>query len=440
MGIRFASAARFEPPVPEPDWTQTKNATLFIPACPSDGGDPKTASEDCLGINVWTPSLSSSKPVMFWIYGGGFAMGSNSDLRLTGQSLARNGDVVVVAPNYRLEAFGWFKGNNGLLDQRLALLWTQRNIGAFGGDPSRVTIFGQSAGAISVNVHMTSPPSWPLFQKALAESPVPGLRFRTPSEAWVDELEFMARAKCSTMECLKNASMQTIMEASGGQVGLLFPPFRRNILRWSPIIDGINVLDSPVPLYQAGKFRPNTPLLIGHTSNETVGFTGGFQTKFTPLEVEAVLVAYFGLSQAHSILQAYGPPSNDTQAWEVASRVSTDLVFSCPVQQIASAVPHAQAYVFMHAPSHDIFNPSFCWNKFTCHACELSFVFRERAVFSPAESQLSHYMQSVWSAFAHNGTVPWPAYGSNKTMMAIDLPQPYLIHNYISEQCKALYY
>jgi para-nitrobenzyl esterase len=174
-GIPFAEPPigplRFKPPVARRSWTGVLDAAHFGPWAPQDlsagrewWGDGE-ASEDCLSLNVWTPALDAGRrPVMVWIHGGAFVAGSSSRPTSDGDALARRGDVVVVTVNYRLGALGFLEldeiggeeyalsGNAGMLDQILALEWVRDNIAAFGGDPGNVTIFGESAGAISVSV------------------------------------------------------------------------------------------------------------------------------------------------------------------------------------------------------------------------------------------------------------------------------------------------
>ncbi len=193
-GIPFAAPPvgnlRWQPPQPGAKWKGVRTARDFGPRCIQSGGasdmvfhDPG-ASEDCLTLNVWTPvnAKPGSLPVMVWIYGGGFNSGGTSESRQDGQFLARR-NVVVVSMNYRLGIFGFFahpeltaesphhaSGNYGLLDQTAALLWVQKNIAGFGGDPNNVTIFGESAGSIAVSALMASPLARGLFNKAIGES------------------------------------------------------------------------------------------------------------------------------------------------------------------------------------------------------------------------------------------------------------------------------
>lgn len=194
-GIPYAAPPigdlRWRPPAPVQPWDGTREAKEFSAACPqpasadpSSGDTPANTSEDCLYLNVWTPAKSAGEkiPVMVFIHGGAFGQGAGSISLYDGTALAKKG-VIVVTLNYRLGALGFLahpqlvkestngsSGNYGLLDQLAALDWVQRNIAAFGGDPSRVTIFGESAGASSILLHLVSPQSRGLYQQAIVES------------------------------------------------------------------------------------------------------------------------------------------------------------------------------------------------------------------------------------------------------------------------------
>src|SRR5580658_3208058 len=201
-GIPFAQppveALRWREPQPVKPWVGVRAATSFGAPCAQNSGNGRgmleTSREDCLFLNVWTPEWPPRvrRPVMFWIHGGGNYAGAAGSPNFDGESLARHG-VVLVSANYRLSAFGFFahpeltresphhaSGNYGLMDQIAALQWVRANIARFGGDPTNVTIFGQSAGAVDATVLMTSPLAAGLFHKVIAES---GTVTRNPDAA-----------------------------------------------------------------------------------------------------------------------------------------------------------------------------------------------------------------------------------------------------------------
>jgi carboxylesterase type B len=272
-GIPFAAstagAGRWAPPSPPDAWGPAPLlATAFGPACvqaiiPSDPDVPDVQSEDCLSLNVYTPALGSTPakapvPVMLFFHGGAFVAGSNAGPWgvYDGSRVASRGGVVVVTANYRLDALGWMTtsgvsgatGNYGLLDQRAAMRWVRDNVGAFGGDPSRVTLWGESAGAMSGLVHMASPPSAGahalrvcvrplfvskarrsalttllcvragLFQRVIMQSNPAGFAYTTPAYMAVYGDALASQAGCgkppkgtSQLDCLRNVSSSAIM-------------------------------------------------------------------------------------------------------------------------------------------------------------------------------------------------------------------------------------
>src|SRR3954449_8346863 len=229
LGIRFATAARFEPPQLLP-WA---GASLgrFGDACPQPPGEvfmtsDMTKSEDCLHLNVWTPSLDGRRPVLVWIHGGGYRQGSGDHFLSRGQVLAERGDVVVVTVNYRLGALGFLGGANaGLLDQQCALRWVRANIADFGGDPDNVTLFGESAGSGSVGMQLVMPSSRGLFERAIMQSGAGWPITRDRADRMASEL---AQACGTSVDGLRDVDVdalvdaQTRVEASHG--GMVFVP------------------------------------------------------------------------------------------------------------------------------------------------------------------------------------------------------------------------
>src|SRR5579884_3834747 len=267
-GIPFAAPPvgklRWQAPQPVAGWEGVRKATAFGPRCMqariySDMifRDPGP-SEDCLYLNVWTPanSAEANLPVMVWIYGGGFAAGAASEPRQDGSKLAEKG-VVVVSMNYRLGVFGFFAhpeltkesghnsaGNYGLLDQLAALRWVHDNIRAFGGDPGNVTIFGESAGSMSVNAQVTSPLAAGLFKQAIGESggdfgftsPIPPLE-----QSEQNGQRFAQEIGAPTLKDLRAKSAQDLLQAALKG---------RNVFRFWPNVDGYFFPESPLAIYE----------------------------------------------------------------------------------------------------------------------------------------------------------------------------------------------
>jgi para-nitrobenzyl esterase len=265
-GIPYAAPPvgdlRWQAPQPGPHWQGTREAAAVGAVCPQHAagrvarsGLPQ--SEDCLTLNVWTPG-GKNLPVMVWIHGGGFTQGSASISLFDGAALARRG-VIVVTFNYRLGRLGFFPypgladANFGLLDQIAALQWVKRNIAAFGGNPSNVTIFGESAGGVAVDMLMSAPPAQGLFAKAIGESG--GLFEPTPrlEDAQKGALAFAAQLGAKDIGALRAAGVDAILKADNDGA--------------EPVIDGKTVLEDPRDAFAAGR-QAAMPYLTGTNSAE----------------------------------------------------------------------------------------------------------------------------------------------------------------------------
>jgi para-nitrobenzyl esterase len=295
-GIRYAAPPlgnlRFRAPEPPERWTEVANATSFGPACPQpalpniplDLGAPQ--SEDCLRLNIWASSDTEpgdGKPVMVWLHGGAYILGSSSQPLYDGRRLASSGDVVVVTVNYRLGALGFldlssfntsrrrFDSNIGLRDVLAALGWVRDNIAVFGGDPQKVTLFGESAGAGIVTTLLATPAAEGLFAGAIAQSsPATSVydrgRGRRVAVAVLDRL----RIAQSDVERLLDAPIAAILAASQ-EVFDEVPVRNPGTLAFVPIVDGDLLNDYPVRLAQEGRSHP-VPLIIGTNKHEAALF------------------------------------------------------------------------------------------------------------------------------------------------------------------------
>ena len=282
-GIPFAAPPvgdlRWAPPQAVKNWTGPRQATAFGPRCMQQAlyGDmgfrSNGMSEDCLYLNVWTAAKSANTklPVMVYFFGGGFQAGDGSEPRYDGESMASKG-IVTLTVNYRLGVFGFFahpdltkesphhaSGNYALLDQAAALQWVHKNIAAFGGDPAKVTIAGESAGSIAVSALMASPLSKDLIAGAIGESgsilaalaPVP------LAKGEEDGVKFASTLGASTIAALRALTTAQIFDAAGKQ----------GTPRFSPTIDGYFFPESPAAIFAAGK-QAHVPLLAGWNSEE----------------------------------------------------------------------------------------------------------------------------------------------------------------------------
>ena len=269
-GIPFAAPPvgdlRWKAPQPVEKWEGVKQTTKFAPAPMQGGNPPSGKSEDCLYLNVWTPAKSADEklPVLVWIYGGGFSFGSTAEPVYNGENLAKKG-VILVSIAYRVGQLGFLalpelnaenphhvSGNYGLLDQIAGLKWIQNNIAAFGGDPGKVTIFGESAGGISVSMLCASPLAKGLFQGAISESggsfgptrptTYPGENMKTLKEAEVDGEAYVKKAGVSSIAELRKIEADKLPMGFG--MGSAWP-----------IVDGYVIPDDQYKLYKAGKYN-----------------------------------------------------------------------------------------------------------------------------------------------------------------------------------------
>lgn len=443
-GIPFAAppigGLRWKAPQPPASWSGVRKAAEFGPRCMQgrifndmifrDQGP----SEDCLYLNVWTPATSSEArlPVMFWIYGGGFAAGSASEPRQDGESLTKKG-VVVVSFNYRLGVFGFFShpdlakesghnasGNYGLLDQVAALEWVRKNIAAFGGDASNVTIFGESAGSFSVSALMASPLAQGLFERAIGES---GAYFSTTltlkplGQSEQADVKFAESLGAPSLGALRAKPADDLLQAS----------LKEGMIRFSPNIDGYFLPEDVYSIYASGK-QSHIPLLAGWNADE-----GSFQAIFgkeKPTAPNFVEWAHAKFGDKANILLKLYPVGDDDQAKRSAQDLAGDQFIAYSTwkwieMQAASGNAPVFRYEFDEAPppaAGEDATGSAAGPRGAYHSAEIEFVFEtlpsKNLPWRPEQVKLSDLMSSYWTNFAKTGDpngvgLPkWPAYGA----------------------------
>lgn len=452
-GIPYAAAPtganRWRPPQPFTPWKGVRDASKFG-ADPAQMGFPregnnisKTSSEDCLFLNIWRPanaSPGSKLPVMAWIYGGAFMFGSGAQPGYSGVNFAKQG-VILVTINYRLGRLGFFafpalsnekqddfKGNYAYMDQIAALRWVQENISAFGGDPKNVTIFGESAGGISVQSLLTIPSAKGLFHKAIIESgggrdgvltgrpmnkenadryyPVSaesiGVNFAKKHGIEGTDAAALAKLRSLSVEEIIDGGQET--DGPGGA-----PTYS------GPIVDGKLVVETAQSAYNAARV-PKVPLMIGSNSAEV-------EAGFINANSKEELLNLFGSMQAEA--KAVYDPDGTTDFARMRTMVITDKVWAEPARFTAKAfaAKNVPAYVYLFSYVSPSMQQRMRFGA--SHASEISYVFDNLtswngAAIAPKDKEVSKVMNTYWVNFAKTGNPNsaglsrWPIYTPQK--------------------------
>ncbi|RXK53812.1 carboxylesterase family protein [Oleiharenicola lentus] len=428
-GIPFAvppvGDLRWRAPQPAAKWEGVRAADKFGPD-PYQGDGKGGVSEDCLYVNVWTPAKSPGDklPVLVWIYGGGFSFGSTSTPVHNGEHLARKG-VVLVTINYRVGPLGFLahpelsaetgrktSGNWGLMDQIAGLKWVQRNIAAFGGDPAKVTIFGESAGGISVSMLCASPEAKGLFRGAISQSggsfgptrptTYPGENMRTLAQAEASGVAFVQKAGVSSIAELRKLPPDKLPAGWGSGAA------------W-PIVDGFIIPDDQHKLYEAGRYNA-VDILVGINSDEGLSFA----REKTPEEYRANVEKRYG-PFAEKLLAAY--PATATTVPKTARDLMRDAAFGWHTWVWATLQARAGRtkvfyYYFDQHPARPADGPSA--DHGMPHGVDVPYVFqthdRNDAKLTPGDWAISDTVSTYWTNFAKRGDpngpgVPaWPRY------------------------------
>ena len=429
LGIPYAKppvgVLRFNKPQPMENWDDNKDATKFRSISPQGWPDNppinQSEDEDCLYLNIWTPNADkNTRPVMVWIHGGGFMTGAGSRPRINGARLAIQGDVVVITFNYRLGILGFLNlpgmpPNIGLQDQIVAIEWVKENIQQFGGDPQNITIFGESAGGVSVAILLTTPGTTGLFHKAIIESGAANLQeFGTEnSREGAEKLLVMLKIKPENISKLRQVPLTKIMRMQKRMVGgfhqLATNPFQ-------PWVDGEILLAHPLEIMQKSE-AINVPIIIGFNKDE-LGFLSNIinqvdEIKAKPI-IDNILTRIYSIGtyqeKIANLIEIYKKelkrefPKNP---YKYVDKILSDSMFAIPVTRVLEAYVNHQlesyCYIFTYASRV---------HGAALHTIEIPFVFgnidtsdaiKGAIGNSEVEKELTKKVMKCWVAFARTG-------------------------------------
>lgn len=453
-GIPFAAAPfganRLLPPQPVAPWSGVRDALTFGPKAPQPAYPPQIAvmlppelvpsGEDCLTLNIWTPDIGAvGLPVMVWIAGGMFeyhATGASS--WYDGGRFARDG-VVCVTINYRVGSEGFLylgagNANRGLLDQIAALNWVRENIAAFGGDPGNVTIFGESAGAMSVGTLLAMPAAEGLFRRAIAES---GAAHHVSGAATAERVARLFAEKlgvAASREALAAVPVDRALAVQGELMADLMahPDPQRwgeevvsTMLPWQPVVDGTSIPVRPIERIAAGSSAAVEVMVGTNTDEHRLFMAPGGALDQVTAEALAAAIAAYGLP-VERMLSAYRAAYPGASPGDLLAALQTDWYWRIPVIRLAEA--HAN-----HSPATYMYefgwrSPQFNGLLGACHALEIAFVFdtlgngTETLLGANPPQPLADTMHAAWVAFARGGDPGWPRYDlTRRATMRFDI-------------------
>ncbi len=444
-GVPYAAAPtgplRWKPPTPAPAWDGEFDATKFGPACMQFRTNPQSiyaenlgsVSEDCLSLNIWTPENADNAPVFVWIHGGALRGGAGGQSIYDGEALAKSG-LVVVSINYRVGILGYLahpelsaespdgvSGNYGMLDQIAALNWVQRNIGAFGGDQSNVTVAGESAGALSIMYLMTSPPARGLFHKAILQSAYmisnPALkesRYGFPSAESIG-VYVADKLGAENIAEMREKKAMTLVKGSD----------KAGYVAWGTV-DGVYIPDEIVNVFDRGEQAP-VPVIAGFNSGEIRSLRAllAKAPKNATAYETAIREGYGEL--ADGFLNQY-PPENIDESMLATTR---DAMYGWTSERLARKQSELGENGFLYIFNHG-YPAANNAGLHAFHASEIPYVFGTidktepnwpEIPDTPVEKRLSDAMLGYWSSFAHNGAPSavgqpeWRSYAEDEAYM-----------------------
>jgi para-nitrobenzyl esterase len=434
---------RFRPPAPPEPWTEPRDCTRLGATAPKPPyravvrdllPEPTVAGDDCLHVNVWSPDVTGSAPVMVWVHGGSFQNGSNAVPVYDGHAFARDG-VVLVAVNYRLGVDGFARlagapDNRGLLDQVAALEWVRDTIAAFGGDPTRVTVFGESAGAMGVTTLSAMPAARGLFGRVVAQS---GAGHHAVSTATADKISARLAQLLDvepTAEAFAAVPLPRLLEAHLELVGIVgtdpdpakWGEVAHNMMPFEPVVDGDSLPGLPFDEVAAGR-GADVEVMVGWNAQEHGLFLHPLVAALDEPFVRGALAFHGAPDDA---FDTYRGLVGDAP-YDVAVAALSDWFFVLPAVRLAEArlALGARTHVYEMAwPS-----PARDGLLGACHALEIGFVFDTLAVpegtaltGDAAPQALADTMHAAWVRFATDGDPGWPAYGEERVVRRFDDP------------------
>ena len=440
---------RFRPPLSPEPWSETLDCTQrarrICPQLASLFGALVVGDEDCLYLDVFAPVTPTRDllPVMIFLHGGAYVLGDDSQFGLyDGARLASNASVVVVTLDYRLGVLGFLAhpalraaghtSNLGLLDQRAALRWVADNIAAFGGDPRRVLLFGQSAGAMSVCSHLASPASEGLFRAAIMESGnCDSSLLWAPLDAALQQGSAFAAARgCGdperTVACLQSLPLASLMAHDLAPSGAPLAP----LVAWVPAVDGLADGVPEMPLAALRRSR-GVPCIIGTVRDEGTMFAavassifGKAATPISETELAELLCRVYNTSTQDAVLFRYSAGSPT----ERLALILRDALFRCPARRTAAALAGAGGRAWLYLFDYELHWAVARLGLGTYHASELPFVFRNHGkhAFEASDYTVEALFSQLWGAFAREAnlkasTAPeWPAYNADEPLLRLN--------------------